>query len=284
MLAVALVIGSLMFSVRSPIAELPYRLNIPVLRDLQPTRLSFLTTFGLSILSTLGFHQLLTNPKEALKKLPTIVGAVAIILFGLLVISSKFSPDEKLVSQRNLVFPAILLVGGVGGIWGVRVIGESWELKSLLVPMFTVYCLLFTVVFDLFRFGWKFTPFSPKEYLYPVTSTIKFLQDHMRSEDRYMTLDRRILPPNANIMYGLKSVEGYDPLYSKDYASLVAEMESGQRPSESQNFGRIVRPTNFRSPLVRQLNVRYVLGLSDIEDSLLVKVFREGETRIYEVQ
>ena len=123
---------------------------------------------------------------------------------------------------------------------------------------------------------------SPKEYLYPITPAIKFLQDNMRENDRYMTLDRRILPPNANIVYKLKSIEGYDPIYSKNYARLITEMETGRNEVEPASFGRIIRPTNYKSPVTALLGVRYMLSLSDLEEKGWAKVFQEGETKIYE--
>lgn len=269
-----LVILGLMFSVDSPISRLPYQLKLPLISDLQPTRLSYLVTFGLSMLSAFGLNEFIKHPRKFLSKIMTILAVFAILLFALLVISSKFSPDAKLVSQRNLIFPFIALGAVVLTSLGFRIFPN--KIYPLLI---TFYFLLSTS--DLFRFGWKFTPFSPGEYLYPVTPSIKFLQENMEENDRYMTLDRRILPPNANIMYKLKSIEGYDPIYSKSYAAKIAGMENGDEIIP--DFGRIIRPVNFRSPVARELGVKYVLSLEDLKDPILEKVFQEGETRIYEM-
>lgn len=280
--SIALVIGSLLFAVRNPIAQLPYRLHLPILSDFQPTRLSFLTTFGLSIFAAIGLEQIVTLSKNFERKVFKITGLIGIILFSLLIISSKFSQVDKLVSQRNLIFPTILLIGFVGGISGIRMIRDASLLgKGSTTLLASCFVLLVSLV-DLFHFGWKFTPFSPQQYLYPVTPAIHFLQEHMNPDDRYMTLDRRLLPPNANIMYGLKSIEGYDPLYSKEYATLISAMESGQAIDQPQGFGRIIRPVNFRSPVAQQLHARYVLSLNEIIDPFLTEVFREGDTKIYE--
>ncbi len=270
-----LVIAGMLFAVKNPIAEIPYRLNIPIWSDLQPTRLSYLITFGLSTLSAIGFNEFIKHPRKLLSKIVTILTIPAILLFTLLVISSKFSPDAKLISQRNLILSSLML-GAAILISGVIRLAP----KKIYSLLFTLYFLL--SIFDLFRFGWKFTPFSPKEYLYPITPAIKFLQDNMQENDRYMTLDRRILPPNANIMYKLKSIEGYDPIYSRQYALIIKEMESGFVTDEPQSFGRIIRPTNYRSPVTALLGVRYVLSLSDLEEKGWIKVFQEGETRVYE--
>ncbi len=265
----ALVLAGLLLAVRNPIAEIPYRLNIPIWSDFQPTRLSYFITFGLAILSAIGFDQLI-NQKFTIKRMPTAVTTVGLGLFGLLVVSSKFGMTDKIVSQRNLILPAML--------WGAF---GTLSLANRRFSRFVACCLLLVAIFDLFRFGWKFTPFSPPEYLYPVTTAIKFLQENLGEGERYMTLDRRILPPNANIMYKLESIEGYDPIYSQDYARLITRMETGNPQDSPANFGRIVRPGNFGSPVAKELGVKYVLALNEIEDTRMAKVFQEGETRIY---
>ncbi|MBI5356999.1 hypothetical protein HZB78_05340 [Candidatus Collierbacteria bacterium] len=269
-----LVVVGLLFAVKNPIAEIPFRLNIPMLKDLQPTRLSYLITFGLSVLSAIGLNEFIKYPRRLLPKVLAILAILAALLFMLLVISSKFSPDAKLVSQRNLIFPFITLGAVVLISVGFRIFPK--KIYSLL---FTSYFLL--SILDLFRFGWKFTPFSPKEYLYPVTPSIKFLQENMKGNDRYMTLDRKLLPPNANIMYKLKSVEGYDPIYLKSYALKIAKLENNNQIIP--NYGRIIRPSNFSSPEAKTLNVKYVLSLEDLDDEGLQKVFQESETRVYEL-
>ena len=271
---VILVILGVIFSVDSPISRLPYQLRLPLISDLQPTRLSYLITFGLSTLSAFGLNEFIKHPRKLLLKIMTIFAIFAILLFALLVISSKFSPDAKLVSQRNLIFPFATL--GLG----VLISGSLWIVPKKSYSLLSTFYFLFSIL-GLIRFGWKFTPFSSKEYLYPVTPAIKFLQDNMGINDRYMTLDRRLLPPNANIMYKLKSIEGYDPIYSKDYAVKIAGMENGDETIP--DYGRIIRPTNFNSPIAGELNVKYVLSLIDIKDPNLEKVFQEGETRIYEL-
>jgi hypothetical protein len=273
-----IVIIGLLLAVKNPVAEIPYRLNIPVLSDLQPTRLGYLITFGLSILAAIGLQNLLVEQRLMLKKSIWASGTVGLALFGLLIVSSKFDFAAKTVSQRNLIFPAGILFMFLF-IVSIYFLLKFRHKKSII--LLSVICYLLSVV-DLFRFGWKFTPFSPPQYLYPVTPAIKFLQENMGPGDRYMTLDRRILPPNANIIYRLESIEGYDPIYSRDYARLITRMETDRDQELPANFGRIVRPGNFHSPIAEELGVKYVLGLNEIEDEKLTKVFQEGETRIYE--
>ncbi|MBI2309847.1 hypothetical protein HYU89_03025 [Candidatus Collierbacteria bacterium] len=278
----SLIIIGLLFATDNPISRLPYQLKLPLISDLQPTRLSYLITFGLSSLSAFGLNEFIKNPRKLFSKVITIVVVFTVLLFALLIISSKLSPEDKLISQRNLIWPVTLLILFyiLSGLFYLFE-NKKQKTKNKKLQLFALCSLLF-VISDLFRFGWKFTPFSPKEYLYPITPAIKFLQNNIRENDRYMTLDRRILPPNANIIYELKSIEGYDPIYSKQYALLIGEMESGEVADKPQSFGRIIRPINYKSPITALLGVRYALSLSDLEEERWVKVFQEGKTRIYE--
>lgn len=138
------------------------------------------------------------------------------------------------------------------------------------------------VVIELFRFSWKFNTFSKKEYLYPETSSIKFLEKNI-GNFRIATTDSRILAPNFSIMHGLSSVEGYDPLYIERYAELIAAINRNE-PNIKPPFGfnRIIRIENFSSNLVDLMGVKYVLSLSDMNVAGYEKVFEEGHTKIYE--
>ena len=98
-----------------------------------------------------------------------------------------------------------------------------------------------------------------------------------------MSLDNRIFPPNFSMVYRISSVEGYDPLYLKSYGELIAASERGI-PDNSPPFGfnRIITPQRYESNIIDLIGVKYVLALNDIDDSSLIKVFQEGETRVYE--
>jgi len=142
--------------------------------------------------------------------------------------------------------------------------------------------LLLVVSFDLIRFGWKFTPFTKQEWIFPSTKTIEFLKSD-KSPFRFMNTDRRIFPPNFSVAYRLQTIDGYDPLYLLRYGELIAASERG-KPDISPPFGfnRIITPQNYQSPIIDLLNVKYVLSLKEENSAKLVKVFQEGQTRVYE--
>ena len=270
---------SLIFALPTPIAKIPFQLHIPFLATSQPSRLLFITDFSLSILAALGFDYFLKAKKEIYYPLAAIG-----ILFGLLWLyvlfgnaALHFETIEQLaVSKRNLIFPTILY-----GIATVCIILMTQNKRSHIKTVFAVLIVM-VVVYDLFRFGWKFLPFTKQDYLYPQSAAVTFLQKNSGFY-RIMAIDDRILPPNFSVMYQLQDIAGYDPLYPLQYAEFTAALERG-KPDINPPFGynRIITPHNYHSRLVDLLGVKYIISLAPLTDQKLQEVFRQGQTIIYE--
>jgi hypothetical protein len=77
--------------------------------------------------------------------------------------------SDLLVTRQNLFLPTALLVA----IFLILTLGGWIKKKESLV----ILALLVITLFDLFRFGWKFLPFSNREYLFPQTKVINYLQN-----------------------------------------------------------------------------------------------------------
>ncbi len=267
---------SLLFALPTPVAKLPYILKIPVLSSLQPTRLLSIASFSVAIFASFGLDAWLKGKKRVWWPVIFLAlffsGLWCIVLFGSH-IGISVLPENLEVAKRNLILPTALFVGGTT----VYLLGSLKKFRYICVVV-----LLVLSVFDLLRFGWKFTPFTDVKYFFPTTNVIEFLQ-HQPKPFRVMSLDDRLFPPNASAYYGLESIEGYDPIYSRSYEEFIASSERG-RPDTTPPYGfnRIITPQNIDSPLIPLLNVRYVLSLVDIERPYLRKVFEEGETRVYE--
>ena len=275
------IIISLLFALPTFISKLPFDLEIPFLSSAQPTRLIFVMSFSLSVLSAIGFNYLIQDKKVNRKAIIT-TGTLFVILFVLLwlvslgTIDFKITPDNLLVAKRNLIFPSGIFAIGMVLVMGVLFVKETMA-RTLLI-----FLLIALSSYDLFRFGIKFTPFTPQGYFYPTTRAIEFLQKD-KSLFRIASTDSRILPPNFSTYYRIQSIEGYDPLYLLSYAELIAASEredhSIHRPF---GFNRIITPHNIDSKIIDLLNVKYILALSDLTSAKLSKVFQEGQTRVYE--
>ncbi len=275
---------ALIFALPTPLAKLPFLLKFPFLSQAQPSRLLFIFTFSFSILAAYGFNRFILEKKinrQLIMALFFIIITLAALWLAVL-IPHAFIPSPSIaIARRNLILPTIIFILATGLILVLPFINKLLKAKFRYCCIrFIIFCLIFITIGDLLRFANKFTPFSSREYLFPLTKTIEFLHQD-KDLFRIMSVDRRILPPNFAMAYNLSTVEGYDPLYLKTYAQLITELETGERKDAPIAFNRIISPTNLNSDLVDKLNVKYVLSLNPINNAKFKLVFQEGETKVY---
>lgn len=276
---------ALFLALPTPLSQLPYLLRVPLLSVMQPTRLLVVVDFSLAVLSAYGLS--LLGSITFRHRLGVAIGFLSFmaVLSGGTYAGSRmmqFLPPENVSTiLRNLVLPLALAVTGALLIAMYPRTDNSQRQRFGLV--LTVGLLVMTVT-DLFRFGWKYTPFTDSGYFFPSTEIVRWLSTHTDVPYRMMALDDRILPPNVQEYYGIESVAGYDPVIDRRYEEFIAAAERGN-PDISRPFGfnRIVTPKNIGSHLYRLLNVRYVLSLGDLDGVGYRLVMREGETRLYEL-
>lgn len=272
---------SLIFSLPTIFAKLPFMLHIPFVDTAQPTRLLFISDFSLAVLASFGFDYFLKtkNKKEILYPLGFIAAFLVFLTIFIFLSPTRLISQENLsIAKRNLILPTIIFL----------ITGFFFLILAFYKKINKNFALIIHVIivgltaFDLLRFAFKFTPFTNKSYLFPATKTIEFLKNQ-KVPYRIASADLKILPPNFSTFYKLESIEGYDPLYLRRYAELVAALERG-RPDISSPFGfnRMITPHNYSSKIINLLGVKYILSLSDISSKSFVKVFKEGQTRIYE--
>jgi len=269
---VAVLIAALLFALPTPLARFPYQMRFPLLSSLQPTRLMVVIDFSLVMLAAIGFDGWLRK-KEGIRWSAILVVGITLVVLWLVVLGGG---ENFQVSKRNLILPT-----------GVFIAASFLLLVPNLLKKFKVIypvgmLLVGITAFDLLRFGWKFTPFTPREYFFPETQIISFLKQQEKPF-RVMSLDKRILPPNVSAYYGIETIEGYDPLILARYEELMAAIARGKPDiTPPYGFNRIVTLETVDSPLLPIFNVRYVLTLADIERPFLKKILQEGETRVYE--
>lgn len=267
---------SLLFALENPISKIPYVFNLPLYDSLQPSRIVFLLDFALVTLSAFGLEYFIKEHKKLKLLISYSIIATTFVCLALFIKTyPNFLPTiEKINTQsvalRNLIFPSGILI----------LFAFPFVLSMKKINNTIIICVIFAITFfELFRFGQKFTPFSKLSWIFPETKITSYLEGQQKPF-RVMATDRRIINGNISSVYKIETVQGYDPIYLKDYAQLVSSWES-DKLTEPGSFNRIITPQKYDSKIANLLNVQYVLTFDNIEKSGFTKILEEGDTKLY---
>jgi uncharacterized membrane protein YfhO len=279
-----MLIASLVLAFPTLIAKIPFKFEFPFISTSQPTRLIFIIDFCLAVLASFGLDYFMRiKNKKIMIPITSIFALIFIILWGIVIFSgNKFISAENLITaKQNLILPTIIFLV-VAFIIKFLIFYKKKEIKGINILNFTLIILFVITVFDLFRFGWKFEPFTNKNYLFPSTKVTEFLQKQQKPF-RVLSVDSRIMPPNFSIMYGIEVLDGYDPLYLQRYGELMAASGRG-KPDISSPFGfnRIITPQDPLSKISDMLGTKFILSLNDRNDEKLSLVFTDGIIKVYQ--
>lgn len=231
-------------------------LNIPIIGTGVPTRIMFLYVFSASVLATYGLDSWLKDRKNNL--VPVIaLGIIYLSLWAFSFSASKFfdySWIENLnVTKKNLILPTLIFFLSVSTL----LLGRRF--KKIFV------FILLILVFDLFYFFHKITPFSPSVFFYPETSIMKQL-NLIQGIDRSWGYGAGYLETNFQTHEKIFSTDGYDPLIIKNYAELVASAKEGKfleaTPRSDVNLPQGIgslRDNENRKKLLDLLGTKYIV-------------------------
>lgn len=183
---------SLLLALDTPISRIIYFLNIPGLSTSGGGRIIIMFTFAGSILTAYAYQNL-----NSIKRFWGIALALA-TLVSLVVIFKLLNIENMMIALRNLAYPIIIFLGFM---FAIRYFKTG---------------ILIIVVFDLFKFGWKYNPFVKPNLIFPQTKSIELLKEKIG----FARMDREkaeIIPPNTWAAYRFMSPSGYDPLAISDY-------------------------------------------------------------------
>lgn len=232
------------------------------------TRILFLANFSLSVLAAFSFDKLLVfsgRKREIMRifYLPSIVlGGVFLGSFWALKIFSSptivandpFFADILVtwlrnlrVGMRNLVLPSVLLFCLAFLFFLAEKIKTIRKISLVLVFVL--------MVLELFRFGWKYTPFIKPGLIFPSTPAIDFL----KSQSGVFRVDGGdAIPMNMLAAYELESMSAYDPMYPLQTAKFLSLADGSSAEQSKSRYGRL---DTFNSPLVDLANICYVLAV-----------------------
>ncbi len=225
----AVCVVSLLLSFPTPLSIALWESGVLGFQAAAAHRALVLFTFSISVLAGLGLDSLIGRTRQKILAL----AATFLILAGFGVFA--FSIHNS-VALRNLVLPTVVLV-----------------LTALFVFLRFKYGLIVLSIFELFYFGWKFTPFSPRSFVFPETPVISFLKNQQKP---FRTTGDHVIPINFRMAYDIETVEGYDAVYP------VSATEVINRINDSPNtFRRYAIVDNDTSNLLDLVDAKYYLAL-----------------------
>ncbi|MCS7092106.1 MAG: YfhO family protein [Patescibacteria group bacterium] len=285
------ILFSLIMLFPTPLAYLPYILNIPGLGTSSASRILFVVGFFAATLSALRFDEVKGSSNLILKiclVLLLITAGIGIFIYFTPYISvygiNLFPNDQNKmqVSLKNMI-PATLVL-----IFMVFVIYTAKRFNKL---NYARYVLLFLLTFEMIWYANKNTPFSPREFVFPETGIISFLKQHSEKEQFRIAGG---IPLNLFMPFRIQSVEGYDSIYPEINSKWYSIVNKGDLSALSGRYGLV---HNFSSPLLAYSNLKYIidypknrLGGIDVNGYLYngnnienyKKVFDEGRISVYE--
>jgi hypothetical protein len=257
---VSLFFLSLAISLPNPISKLLAENRTLGIAALSLTKILVLANFSLAALAAYGLDKIKQKKEKmdirALYFPFAVLGGTLIASFiSLKLISADYIFSGYLrVGVRNLVLPMILTIL----LFGIFIVRHKFYSEKL--NKFTVLAIAFLVAAELFRFGWKYTPFSPTELVFPETPITSFLKKQPKP---FRISGGDVMPMNMWVPYNLESASGYDAVYPKRWAKLTSGIKTGSALSEPS--GRYADFDSYDSPWVNLLNIKYILALKTDE-------------------
>jgi hypothetical protein len=236
-------VGSMLFVLGVP--PLPALIRaVPILCDINQTRLLLFTSFSVAVLAGLGWDTL-SREESRLKGVWIAMGFFGVIAAVLLWLWNAISPGFHGLDPGHrtfLVRQFLVLLGGVVAS-GVLVLQTASRERRLAGTI----CLCWTA-FDLLWFGMGYNPSIPRDHYYPRAEAIQWLQ---KDPSVFRVFGGGVvLAPNTAPVFGLSDARGYDFMSVRRYEELIT--------GSAGNFF-FYRDANSFPKGFQLLNVKYVL-------------------------
>lgn len=262
----AVAIISLVIATNLPFVKYFYLIPISVISTTIPTREFSIFIFCMIVLGVLGLDHFL-NEKTFKKKFLILYLGLLMFVWLLVVLAGKFLPqlkDNLTISLHNLIIPSMIILLTMASIYIIK------RSKKIGLIFLTVL-----VVFDLFYFFNKITPFSPQELIYPNTPIINYIKSNA-GINRFWGYGSAYIPANFQSVDQTFSPEGNDPLHIFRYGEFLAASRNGQLPSmlprpDANVFGGYgtdeLKSNFFRKRALDILGVKYILNEQELKDA-----------------
>lgn len=246
-----LAVISFLIATPTPINAFVVWLKIPGISTSYAARIIVLTSFSLAVIAAYGLDRLREDweKKKMSVTIPYFVGigVLLIFLWGIVLVVWPFPVDKLLIARRNIMFPTgLALAFCFFAFFG-------FIKRRKLIPYLVVAFFIGITAVDMLRYGIKWMPFDPREYVYPQVDILSFLKREVGRERIFGNLGGEVT--NG---FSLSGIEGYDAVYQKRYGEFIRSSSEGKivPPERSVvQFPKIGRYSEFALQL---LGVRYV--------------------------
>lgn len=241
---------SLLLSYNTIFSDMLYRLKIPVLSTSAASRVIVITSFSLIVLASFGFDYLRKDlTKRAwiiLSKTSLLVGFIMATLWLVAYKIKPFPLEWQIISQRNIILPSLVSVIGIGILFICRINKHITKIAP--------YMLILIVVFDGYRYASKWMPFDERQFVYPQTKTLAYLQ-------KIIGIDRMFGNTGGEVAnyFSLGSIEGYDALYQERYGRFISAASTGKISYAGRSVVLLGKSGTNTQTVLDILGVRYVL-------------------------
>lgn len=257
-----LLIVSIILCFNNPLSYFSYSFRIPFLTQSYASRMLFITTFAISVLSAFALNQIKSKWGEQNNFLKCITWSWA-FFFGILLgtwlahkMTGVYHSITSTVALRNSLLPFI----EISVFLLVFIIVTKINFSSIKNYRLSTVCvfLFMILTFDLSRYFLKFNPFVSEKLIFPQTPALEFLQKQT-GDFRIGREHAEVLPPNTWAAYKLQSFEGYDVLHFLDFSKIVNHINGSNLLSSGSS--RYEELTNYKSPFIDAAGVKYFIAI-----------------------
>lgn len=245
---------SLLLALPTPFAKAFFNLPIPGISASSNTRVLVLANLSIAILAGFGISALLERDK--VKKILTVL-ILPLLLVGVLIITYIWG-SHRTVSINNLILPLAFSLFTAS-----LILLREKIYKRNVYRIILILILCMVAIGELFRYGWKYTPFSSPNFVFPETPVLEFPKNE---EKPFRVSTGNVIPMNMWVPYGFESLSGYDAAYPIWWAGFF-NATGGQDPNKP-SFNYYADYDRYFTAWFDLLNNKYLFVLNTKKDFL----------------
>jgi hypothetical protein len=242
----------------TPLFHVLFALVPGINRTRSITRFKLLIDFGLAGLAALGLDAMLRQSTRTPQRVFLSASGAAAVTVTVLSLSG-WATTLRRADLTSGGIRAILEIGASMAIVSVIARSRSRSLAAAVV-------LIAVVGADLWWYGFAFHPLETPGVVqpYPVTAGIAYLRSvtgpRPRYVEQYNPLTIFPLPPDASMVYGLYSINGYDPFIPANLVALLALVQPAVRAAAVDDTVFLLPLGTREPPILDLLGVRSVVS------------------------